>query len=100
MGSYESYLPLTPLAERELSPQVRKAGCLLCMFLGDKPDFAWIPEDRVRHYDNSRKECMPTKRDKKYSAVMKALKIADDIQVGLSRIVTLCCRSSTSYQIY
>ena len=53
---------------------------LLCMFLGDKPDFAWVPTDKIKHFARARQECLPGKKDKKYKSVMKAVKEADAIE--------------------
>ena len=52
---------------------------LLCMFLGDKPDFAWVPKERLRHFVYGREASMPPKKHAKYRQVMKALAIAEKI---------------------
>lgn len=52
---------------------------LLCMFLGDKPDFAWVPKERLRHFVYGREASMPSKKHAKYRQVMKALAIAEKI---------------------
>eukprot|EP01043_Picozoa_sp_COSAG02_P046787 COSAG02_NODE_4413_length_5385_cov_3.361899_2_plen_295_part_00 len=52
---------------------------VLCMFLGDKPDFAWVPKERLRHFVYGRDKSMPSKKHNKYRAVMKALAIAEKI---------------------
>ncbi len=52
---------------------------VLCMFLGDKPDFAWVPKERLRHFVYGRDKSMPPKKHNKYRAVMKALAIAEKI---------------------
>lgn len=52
---------------------------VLCMFLGDKPDFAWVPKERLRHFVYGREKSMPPKKHNKYRAVMKALAIAEKI---------------------
>lgn len=49
------------------------------MFLGEKPDFAWVSKERLRHFETGRAQCMPPKMHKKYKSVMKALKMADEI---------------------
>ena len=59
--------------------KVWKPGCLLCMFLGEKPDFAWVPPEKIKHYQTARSECLPSKKEKKYKNVMAALQIADQI---------------------
>lgn len=52
---------------------------VLCMFLGDRPDFAWVHKERLRHFARGRQESMPPKKHAKYRAVMKALSMADKI---------------------
>lgn len=52
---------------------------VLCMFLGDKPDFAWVPKERLRHFRHGREKSMPPKKHTKYRAVMKALAMAEKI---------------------
>ena len=52
---------------------------VLCMFLGEKPDFAWIPKERLRHFVYGREKSLPPKKHNKYRAVMKALEIAEKI---------------------
>eukprot|EP01051_Picozoa_sp_SAG22_P006217 SAG22_NODE_400_length_11089_cov_6.934668_2_plen_122_part_00 len=44
-----------------------------------KPDFAWIAPEKIKHYETARQACLPTRKEKKYKSVMAALAIADKI---------------------
>ena len=59
-------------------PDYAETHCL-CMFLGERPDFAWVHRSKVKHFERARDECMPGKKDKKQRSVLKALEIADRI---------------------
>ena len=57
----------------------RRTAHVLCLFMGKRPDFAWVSTDRLRHFDLSREECMPSKAHSRFRSVMQALAMADEL---------------------
>jgi hypothetical protein len=42
-------------------------------------DFAWVHTEKIKHFHRCRLQCLPSKKDRKYRSVMKALAAADEI---------------------
>lgn len=57
-----------------------------------KPDFAWIAADKIKHYEKGREECMPAKKDKKYKVVMSAVREDQKLMAALQWL--LCSHSA------
>eukprot|EP01052_Picozoa_sp_SAG31_P006160 SAG31_NODE_280_length_18592_cov_33.584113_12_plen_134_part_00 len=68
---------------------------------GEKPDFAWIPPEKIRHYDRARSQCLPSKKDKKYKSVMSALQVLHLLSMLRTCVlpVNSCCGPASSSEL-